>query len=163
MEIHALAIPVHAVAASFVVLLGPVNILRRRRDAAHRVIGRTFVVMMYLVCVSGMFIYSLSGGLTLFHALAVFTFATTTLGVIAIRRRRIASHIGNMVGSWAGAVAAGAFAALVPGRYLPSLAISDPAALWGTAAAVAVAATAWIVVVLVLLGRGRRAPSASPR
>lgn len=157
MELESIAIPIHAIAASFVVLLAPVNLLRRRKDAAHRAIGRTWVVMMYLVCVSGMFIYTLSGGLTIFHALSVFTFITTTLGVIAIRRRNVAAHVGNMVGSWLGALAAGSFAAFVPGRYLPSLAVSEPVLLWTVVAVIVVSATAWVVFVLTRMGRPARA------
>ena len=98
MDPHALLIPIHAIAASLVILLAPVNILRRRKDRAHKALGRTWVIAMYLVCVSGMFIYTI-GGFTVFHALAIFTFATTTLGVIAIRRGNVRSHIGNRVGS----------------------------------------------------------------
>ena len=36
-------ITLHAVAALTAVLLGPVQILRRRRDRAHRVIGAVWV------------------------------------------------------------------------------------------------------------------------
>jgi uncharacterized membrane protein len=170
MEISAdIMIPVHAIAASFVILLGPVNMLRRRKDLAHRAIGRTWVVMMYLVCVSGMVIYT-DGAFTLFHALAIFTFITTTLGVVMIRRGNVGGHIGNMIGSWAGAVVAGSFAAFVPGRYLPTLAVDDPALLWTIVAGVVVAATVWVAIVLTRFGgpRGRRAaarparPAASP-
>lgn len=155
--LHAILIPVHAIAATFAVLIAPVNILRRRRDAAHRALGRSWVVAMYLVCVSGMFIYTI-GGFTIFHALALFTFATTTLGVLAIRRRNVRAHAGNMIGSWAGALVAGGFAAFVPGREIPTLAVSDPAVLWSIVAAVVVLTTAWVAFVLLRLG-----PAHGPR
>ncbi len=154
------AVTVHAVAASLVILIAPINILRRRKDTAHRQLGRTWVICMYLVCVSGMFIYTITGGFTVFHALAIFTFGTTTLGVINIRRGNVRGHIGNMVGSYIGALIAGAFAAFVPGRVLPMLAIDDPALLWTGAAAVVVAATAWTIYVLLRFGRQPRAERA---
>ncbi|WP_324013736.1 DUF2306 domain-containing protein [Microbacterium sp. JZ37] len=162
MDPHALLIPIHAIAASLVILLAPVNILRRRKDRAHKTLGRTWVIAMYLVCVSGMFIYTI-GGFTVFHALAIFTFATTTFGVIAIRRGNVRSHIGNMVGSWLGALAAGAFAAFVPGRFIPTLAVSDPAVLWSAVAAIVIAATAWVAFVLARFGAParRRVPRAA--
>lgn len=149
----ATAIAIHATAASLVILLGPVQIARRRKDAAHKAIGRSWVVCMYLVCVSGMFIYTLTGGFTVFHALAIFTFGTTTLGVINIRRGRVRAHIGNMVGSYLGAVVAGVFAALVPSREIPQLAVHSPAVLWACVAAIVLAATAWVIFVLMRFGR----------
>lgn len=141
-------IAIHALAASGVVLLAPVQIIRRTKDRRHRWIGRSWVILMYLVCVSGMFIYTLSGSFTVFHALAIFTFATTTIGVIAIRRGNIRRHIGMMVGSWLGALTAGTFAAIIPSREIPQLAVADPALLWGAVAAIIIAATVWVFYVL---------------
>jgi uncharacterized membrane protein len=143
-----LIVAIHAIAASGVILLGPIQIIRRTKDRKHRFIGRSWVILMYFVCVSGMFIYSLTGSFTIFHALAIWTFVSTTWGVIAIRRGNIRRHIGMMVGSYLGALTAGAFAALVPGRDIPKLAVSDPMLLWSLIAAVIVAATAWAVYVL---------------
>lgn len=141
-------IAIHALAASGVVLLAPVQIIRRTKDRRHRWIGRSWVILMYLVCVSGMFIYTLSGSFTVFHALAIFAFGTTTVGVIAIRRGNIRRHIAMMVGSWLGALTAGTFAAIIPGREIPQLAIVDPTLLWGAVAAIVIAATVWVGYVL---------------
>ncbi|PCE13872.1 hypothetical protein AUC47_06590 [Microbacterium sp. SZ1] len=152
MDLLHILIPIHAVAASFVILLGPVNFLRRRKDAAHRFLGRTFAVMMYFVCVSGLFIYE-GGGFTVFHGLAIFTLITTTLGIRAIMRGDVKAHRGNMIGSWAGTVAAGTFAALVPGRAIPTLAVDDPTLFWAIVAAIIAAATLWVLAVLSPQGR----------
>ena len=143
-----LFIAIHAIAATGVVLLGPIQIIRRTKDRKHRFIGRSWVILMYFVCTSGMFIYSLTGSFTLFHALAIWTFMSTTLGVIAIRRGNVRRHIGMMVGSYLGALIAGIFAAAVPGREIPQLAVSDPGLLWSLVAAVIVAVTAWAIFVL---------------
>ena len=143
-----LIIAVHAIAAAGVVLLAPVQLIRRPKDNRHKTIGRSWVVLMYLVCVSGMFIYSLTGAFTVFHALAIYTFATTTLGVIAIRRGNVRRHIGMMVGSYLGALTAGIFAAAVPGREIPQLAVSDPGLLWSLIAVIIVAVTTWAIFVL---------------
>ncbi|WP_166973582.1 DUF2306 domain-containing protein [Brevibacterium atlanticum] len=143
-----LFVAIHAIAASGVVLLGPIQILRRTKDRKHRFIGRSWVILMYFVCVSGMFIYSLTGSFTAFHALAIWTFISTTLGVMAIRRGKVRRHIFMMVGSYLGAVTAGVFAAIIPGRDIPRLAVSDPELLWSLVALVIVLATAWAVFVL---------------
>ncbi|WP_346037225.1 DUF2306 domain-containing protein [Brevibacterium picturae] len=154
-------IAIHALAASGVVLLAPVQIIRRTKDRKHRWIGRSWVVLMYLVCVSGMFIYTLSGSFTIFHALAIFTFGTTTVGVIAIRRGNIRRHIGMMIGSWLGALTAGAFAAIIPGREIPQLAVADPGLLWGAVAAIVIAATVWVGYVLKFVPTQARSSSNS--
>lgn len=143
-----LIIAVHAIAAAGVVLLAPVQLIRRPKDNRHKTIGRSWVVLMYLVCVSGMFIYSLTGAFTVFHALAIYTFATTTLGVIAIRRGRLRTHVFLMVGSWIGALIAGTFAVVIPGREIPRLAVGDPVLFWTILASVIIAATVWVVCVL---------------
>ena len=141
-------IAIHAIAASGVILLGPIQILRRTKDRKHRFIGRSWVILMYFVCVNGMFIYSLTGAFTLFHALAIWTFISTTLGVIAIRRGNVRRHIGMMVGSYLGALTAGIFATAVPGRDIPQWAVHDPGLLWVLVAAVVLLFTAWAVFVL---------------
>lgn len=141
-------IAVHAVAASLVILLSPVQVLRRRKDARHRLMGRSWVVCMYLVCLSGMFIYTLSGGFTAFHALAIFTLFATTLGVIQVRRGNVRGHVRCMVGSYLGALVAGGFAVALPNRFLPRLAVADPMVLWGAGGGVAALATAWVAYVL---------------
>ncbi|OCG73920.1 DUF2306 domain-containing protein [Microbacterium sediminis] len=142
----------HATAGTVAVLLPAVNLLRRRKDRAHRWIGRSWVVAMYLLCTSGMFIYSMTGGFTLFHALALFTFVTTTLGVLAIRRGRVRAHVGNMVGSWLGAIGAGTAAALVPGRQITAWMIGTPATFWTVVALIVLATTAWTAWVLLRIG-----------
>ncbi|MDO5634933.1 MAG: DUF2306 domain-containing protein, partial [Micrococcus sp.] len=131
--------------ATSVLLIGPVNVLRRRRDARHRALGRGWVAAMYLTCVSGMVIYSLNGGFTLFHALAIFTFATTTLGVVNARRGKIRAHAGNMIGGYLGALAAGIFAAAVPARFIPTLFVHEPMVFAAALGAIVVACTAWVL------------------
>lgn len=150
-----MVIPMHAIAASLVILLAPVQVLRRRKDRAHRYIGRSWVVAMYLTCVSGMFIYSLTGGFTIFHGLAIFTFGTTTLGVINARQGKMAAHRGNMIGGWVGALVAGGFAALGPTRDIPMWAVGDPVLFWSIVAAIIAASTVSVWFVLVRFGRGR--------
>lgn len=143
-----LLIAIRAIAATGVVLLAPVQVLRRPKDQRHKAIGRSWVVLMYFVCVSGMFIYSITGGFTFFHALAIFTFFTTTLGVIMIRRGHVRTHAFNMIGSWLGAVTAGLFAVIIPTREIPRLVVAEPLVFWTILMGVIVAATLWVAYVL---------------
>lgn len=128
----------HAVAALYVLALGPVNILRRQRDRTHRIIGYTWVAAMYYVCISSFWIRA-DGGFTWLHGLSVFTIATVSLGVFSAIRRNTPAHIGNMVGSYLGTCVAFGFAVAAPGRRIPLLLAEDPA-------------TAFFVGALVLAG-----------
>lgn len=136
---------VHAVSALYVLLLGPVQILRRRRDLAHRVLGTTWVVAMLIVCLSSFFI--VPDGFSWLHALSTWTLVCMVVAIVAIRRGAVAVHRGFMVGSYLGTLTAFAFAAFVPTRLIPQLLRSEPlVAIVTVVAVVAVAATILVAV-----------------
>lgn len=125
-------IPVHAVAATVVIALGPVNLLRRRRDLAHRRIGRVWLVAMAVTCLSAFAIHP--HGFNWLHGLAAFTLLTVGLAVVHIRRGNISGHRGNMIGAYVGTLIAFGFAALAPGRLISRVAVDNPAGLLGATA-----------------------------
>lgn len=110
------------------------------------------MISVYVVCLSGMFNCTSGGRFTIFHAPAIFTFGTTTLGGVQIRPGNVTGHAANLIGSYAGALVAGAFAALAPGRVLPTLAVDDPILLWSVVALIVVIVTAWAAWVMVRFG-----------
>jgi uncharacterized membrane protein len=114
----------HVVAALFVLAIGPVQILRRRRDRIHRTMGLLWVAAMYYVCVSSFWIVS-EGHFTWLHGLSAFTIVTVTLGLVSAIRGNIRSHRGNMLGSYIGIAVAFAFAVGAPGRAIPRLLEQD--------------------------------------
>lgn len=133
-------IAAHVIAALYVLVLGPLNIFRRRRDRTHRIIGYTWVLGIYFVCLSSFWIVS-DGHFSWLHGLSAFTLVTVTLGLVSAIRRNIVAHRANMIGSYIGTAVAFVFAAVVPGRAIPHLLADDPA-------------TAVVVVILVLLTAG---------
>ncbi|NIH72077.1 MULTISPECIES: DUF2306 domain-containing protein [Auritidibacter] len=153
METIPLAVIVHASAAFLVLIIGPVNIFRPRRDAVHRVLGRTWVGLMYLTCGSSFF-FGLEDGFTFLHGLSVFTTVTVTLGVWMIVSGSRRGHIGNMVGSYIGTLIAFGFAAFVPTRLIWTTAVTSPVALAAFAGALALIAGAWFAVLKARLGSG---------
>ncbi|WHS27089.1 DUF2306 domain-containing protein [Auritidibacter ignavus] len=153
METIPLAVIVHASAAFLVLIIGPVNIFRPRRDAVHRVLGRTWVGLMYLTCGSSFF-FGLEDGFTFLHGLSVFTTVSVTLGVWMIVRGSRRGHIGNMVGSYIGTLIAFGFAAFVPTRLIWTTAVTSPVALAAFAGALALIAGAWFAVLKARLGGG---------
>ena len=61
MDAFTAPIVLHASAAFLVLVLGPVHIFRPSRDALHRWLGRTWVVLMYVNC-GASFLFGLETG-----------------------------------------------------------------------------------------------------
>src|SRR5699024_5385969 len=131
-------VTLHAVAATYVLLLGPLQILRRRRDLAHRIVGLSWLIAMVTVCLSSFWIAAIGG----------------------IRRGNVPVHRGFMIGSYLGTLMAFAFAALVPARLIPQLLNSRPLIAVVTVAAVgAVAAIFHLATVRVTAAGKPRRPA----
>jgi uncharacterized membrane protein len=155
-------IVLHAVAASYALCLGAVQVLRRRRgDRAHRWIGRSWVAAMAVTVLSSFGVRTLTGGFSWLHALSAFTAVTLTLGVLAARRGDVRTHRGTMIGTYLGLLGAFVGVIVVPTRRIPELAVVQPLvlAIWAVSLAVTAAA---FVVVAVALARRRRPAVAAP-
>lgn len=148
MDATAVPIPVvfHAAAALLVLVLGPINIIRRKRDRFHRRLGRTWVVLMYVTCVSSFF-FGLDDGFTPLHALSIITMSSVTLGVWFITRGNRPAHIANMVLSYVGTLIAFGFAAFIPDRLIWQTTVSSPPMVIGFVCAVLLVAYAWLSII----------------
>ncbi|MFF2300506.1 DUF2306 domain-containing protein [Arthrobacter sp. NPDC058127] len=144
----------HLVAALYVVAIGPVQILRPRRDRVHRIVGYLWISAMYYVCLSSFWIVS-EGHFTWLHALSAFTLVTVTLGLVVAIKGNIRAHRGNMIGSYIGTLIAFGFAVGVPSRSIPRLLSADA----GTGVFVALLVALSIGAVYVSLIRGSRSRS----
>jgi uncharacterized membrane protein len=166
----ALVVATHATAASLSLTLGGFQLLRRTTGArTHRLVGRVWVGATYVMLVSSAFVRQLSPGhFSVFHALAVLTFGTLTLGVVAAVRGDIARHRSYMRGTYLGVVGAFVGAVAVPQRDIPQLVVHRPAVFVGAVVGLALL-TVGIVRVCRRAGRApapgmefaepRRAPS----
>jgi uncharacterized membrane protein len=126
-------IVIHAVAAGYSILFGAFQLLRRAKGGAvHRTIGRVWVFAMYVVTLTSFGIQTLNGGFTWLHGLAVFTFFTVTIGLLAARKKKIQAHRSFMMGSYFGVLGAFIGVVAVPDRRIPQMAIHDLAgfSLW---------------------------------
>lgn len=137
-------IAVHAVAALYVLLLGPLQILRRRRDTGHRLLGASWVAAMLVVCTSSFGI--MPDGFSWLHGLSIWTLLCLVIAIVSIRRGRVGMHRGFMVGSYLGTLTAFAFAALVPTRLIPQLLRSEPLVAVVTLLAVAATVAAFAML-----------------
>lgn len=151
METFTPIIVVHALAALFVLLLGPFQILRRRRDRAHRVLGVAWVSAMVVVCASSFGIHD--GRFSWLHALATWTLLCMVFAIAGIRRRNVPVHRGFMIGSYIGTLAAFAFAALIPARLIPRLLAEEPVIAIGTVLGVLLIVLTFHLTVVRVTGR----------
>ncbi|WP_392544759.1 DUF2306 domain-containing protein [Oryzobacter telluris] len=161
MHAWTLLIVTHVVAALASVLLGVVQLVRRKGDQRHRHLGRVWVVLMVWSAVSSFWIRHLrDGAFSWLHVLSLVTLVTVSLGVWRIRRGDVQGHRGNMVGSWLGSGIAMVFAMAMPDRMLPTFAVDQP-----LGALAALASVVALVVVLVAVGDllARRAASLPAR
>ncbi|HEX7483857.1 MAG TPA: DUF2306 domain-containing protein [Candidatus Saccharimonadales bacterium] len=121
-----LLIIIHAVTASLSLLLGAFQLIRPKKgDRFHRMVGRTWVVCMYMVCVSSFFIQGVNEGFSWLHGLSLFTLLTVSLGLYGAIKGNISAHKANMIGSYFGAVAAFVGVVAVPTRRIPQLAVQQ--------------------------------------
>lgn len=117
-------ITLHALGALYVLLLGPLQILRRRRDLAHRIIGVTWLTAMLTTCISSFWIAP--DGFSWLHGLSIWTLVCMVIAMVGIRFGLVSVHRNFMVGSYIGTLIAFLFAALVPARLIPQLLRSEP-------------------------------------
>ncbi|MBL4627687.1 MAG: DUF2306 domain-containing protein [Roseicyclus sp.] len=141
-----LAVHIHLVAAVLALVLGPVAIYRKRRDWVHKGVGRTWVGVMVVVAVSGLFIPAqvlpLIGMFGPIHIFSVWVFLTLTTGVRAILRGDVARHRAAMQALyWQGLGIAGVLT-LLPGRQLNAVLFggSEEIGVWVIVGVVGVAA-----------------------
>jgi uncharacterized membrane protein len=141
----------HAFAAAVALPLGGWQLFFSTKGSQrHRIVGRTWVVLMLYVSFTSFWIKELEPGrFSYIHILSVVTIVTVSLGVWAARRGNIDSHRGNMIGSWLGLLGAFIGAVAVPVRHIPQFVVTEP--LQAVAALVAVLATTTAVLVIARL------------
>lgn len=110
----------HVTVAIIAILIGVIQIVRRKRGSGHRLLGRAWVAAMALTTVSSFFLQSATGGFNFLHGLSVFVLANLALGVWRARRGRYTEHALFMINTWGGLVTAGWMAAARHGLELSS-------------------------------------------
>ncbi|MFV0458110.1 MAG: DUF2306 domain-containing protein [Actinomycetales bacterium] len=145
MEIWTPLIASHAAAAIVGVSLGVVQLVRRKGDLRHRLLGLVWVSLMLWTSFSSFWIRHLrDGAFSWLHILSLVTLVSMGLGVVAIRRGNLRAHRANLVGAWMGSIGALIFALALPARMIPTFAVHDP--FGAGLAAVALAASTALVV-----------------
>lgn len=124
-QILTLPIGLHLATAASAALLGPFILLRKKGDATHKMLGRTWAVLMLITAISSAFIRTPGAGIagtgfSFIHIFTVWTLVNLPLGVWAARTGRVRMHRGMMTGLYIGLLIAGGFT-FIPGRLLGNL------------------------------------------
>ena len=119
----------HLITAVGALMLGLFMLLRRKGTRSHRLLGWTWVALMGSTALATVFIrdYRLPNllGYTPIHLFTLTVALLLPLGILHVKRGRIASHRRTMQGLYIGACVIAGLFTLLPGRFLGSL-------LWGT-------------------------------
>ena len=113
-------IPSHALAAITALVLGIIQLTRRKGTTLHKYVGYVWVLLMLYVSFSSFFIHDLRliGPFSPKHFLSVFTIGSVIYAIIMIRRGEITKHKRTMtLLFYLGLVLTGAFT-LLPNRIM---------------------------------------------
>lgn len=140
-------IQIHVFAAIAALLIGPVALLRGRRDGWHRLAGGVWVVLMVLVAASGLLISErpVWGPFSPIHLFSVITFAGLVGALRAAWARDFIRHGRIMRALYAQALIIPGVFTLLPGRRLQAVIDAEAGMVpFALAAALAVAVMAGI-------------------
>jgi uncharacterized membrane protein len=105
------------------VALGAFVLVGRKGDFTHRVLGRTWVLLMLATAISSFFIQA-RGTFSVIHALSVAVLVSMAYAIWAVRTKRVRGHRVAMICSYTSLCVAGAFT-LLPYRMLGQLIFSS--------------------------------------
>ena len=113
-----LLIQIHTLAACLAFVLGPVVILRKRRDRTHRLLGYGWVSAMAITATSalGIFELRLFGPFSPIHGLSLFVAFMLWRAVQAIRAGQVVKHGRIMVQVYIGSMGIAGLFTLLPRR-----------------------------------------------
>ncbi|MEM9471238.1 MAG: DUF2306 domain-containing protein [Pseudomonadota bacterium] len=113
------AIQLHVAAAALAIVLTAAIIVVRRGTPAHKQIGRAWVAMLAVICISSFWITGLNGsGYSWIHLLSAWTLLGLCEAVWAARTGRISAHKYAMMSTMAGALGGAGLFAFMPGRLM---------------------------------------------
>ncbi len=111
----------HLVTILTALVLTPVQLLRRRGDPLHRLLGTIWVVAIFLAAAFSFFVRTINhGGLSFIHILSAYVIISAPIIWWSAHTHRIALHRGNVRGMITGALLIAGFFTLPFGRLLGS-------------------------------------------
>jgi len=109
----------HLVTILIALALTPVQLLRPRGDRSHRLLGRIWVIAIFLAALFSLFVHTINpGGFSFIHILSVYVIISAPIIWWSARTHRVALHRGNVRGMITGALLIAGFFTLPFGRLL---------------------------------------------
>ncbi len=110
----------HALVAVLALVLGSIQLTRRKGDVAHQTLGRVWVACMAFVALGSFWIHEirLLGEFSPIHLLSVFTLLSLFYSIVAARQGRIHAHRKSMRALYVGGLVLAGIFTLSPGRVL---------------------------------------------
>ncbi|MEZ5870706.1 MAG: DUF2306 domain-containing protein [Nitratireductor sp.] len=117
------AIQIHAISAIAALILGGLILFRRKGGPAHRLLGRVWVFVMFIVCATAFFIHEIRfwGDWSPIHLLAVSTPLMLARAIWLARNHRISAHRKTMQSIYLGALVLAGLFTFLPGRIMHSV------------------------------------------
>jgi uncharacterized membrane protein len=111
-------IQIHAAFAALALVLGALQLFRRKGDPVHRAVGWSWVVLMAIVAFSGLFIWTIRiwGPFSPIHLLSIFVLVMLWRGVRAALRGDITGHMKTMRGTYFFGLIITGLLTFIPGR-----------------------------------------------
>lgn len=140
-----LIIQLHVATVVPAAIIGAVILLRPKGTAAHRLLGRIWVVLMIATSLTTFFIHTIDTfyGFSPIHILSITVILGCARAVAAARRHDIRTHLKIMRAVYAGGIGLAGLFTLYPGRLMNQVVFggASSALVWGIIVA-AMAATA---------------------
>lgn len=109
----------HLASVMLPLAITPIQLLRRRGDGAHRVLGWIWAVSLFASALISFGIRDITaGGLSYIHIFSIITVIAVPALVFAARHHRIAQHRSAVRGLVTGALLIAGYFTLIPGRML---------------------------------------------
>jgi uncharacterized membrane protein len=115
-----LVIQIHIIATCMALILGPLALIRRRRDFWHKVVGYIWVASMVATAVSSLMIFEirLIWVFSPIHFLSLDVLYSLFRSIQAIRNKDISTHRKYMWDMYAQAIGAAGLFTFLPGRLM---------------------------------------------
>jgi uncharacterized membrane protein len=152
-------IQVHALCAFLALLLGAVQLFRKKGDPVHRAIGFSWVGLMAVVALSSFFIWTIRLWwlFSPIHLISIFVLVMLWLGVQRARRGDIARHRKTMEATYFLGLVVTGLLTFIPGRIMYRVAFGEAGATPGKLAVFA-GLVLVVAIVGVLVARWRKTP-----
>ena len=109
----------HLAAILTALALTPIQLLRRRGDSQHRLLGRVWVIAIFLAAAFSFLVHTINrGGFSFIHLLSAYVIVAAPVIWWSARTHRVALHRGNVRGMVTGALLIAGVFTLPFGRLL---------------------------------------------